>query len=69
MRVLSQAVDPVIALWIQGVWSLVEEGFVDCVIVCVICVNLLFFSQSQAFQYDMCSPFVGVHAWLMFVLF
>ena len=25
MRVLSLVVDPVIALWIQGVWSLVED--------------------------------------------
>ena len=61
MRVLSLVVDPVMALWVQGVWSLVEEGFVDCVTVCVIWVSLVFFSQSQAFQY-VYSPFVGVHA-------
>ena len=44
-----------------------EESFVECVTVCVIGVSLVFFSQSQAFQY-VYSPFVGVHAWQMFVL-
>ena len=68
MRVLSLVVDPVMALWMQGVCSLVEERFVHCVTVCVIWVSLVFFSQSQAFQY-VYSPFVGVHAWQMFVLF
>ena len=61
MRMLSLVVDPVMALWVQGVWSMVEESFVDCVTVCVIWVSLVFFSQSQASQY-VCSPFVGVHA-------
>ena len=61
-------VDPVIALWIQGVWSLVEDSFVHCVTVCVIWVSLVFFSQSPAFQF-VCSPFVGVHAWQIFVPF
>ena len=68
MIVLSQVVDPVIALWIPEDWSLVEERFVDCVTVWVIWVSLVFLSQSGAFQY-VCSPFVGVHAWHMFVLF
>ena len=45
-----------------------EKGFVDCVTVWVTRVSLVFFSQSQAFQYEY-SPFVGVHAWRMFVLF
>ena len=68
MTVLSLVVDPVMALWIQGVLPLVEEGFVDCVTLGVIRVSLVLFSQSQAFQY-VCSPSVGVHAWQMFVLF
>ena len=61
MRVLNLVVDPVMALRVQGVWSLVEGSFVDCVTVCVIWVSLVFFSQSQAFQYVQ-TPFVGVHA-------
>ena len=36
MRVLSLVVGPLIALWILGVWSLVEESFVDYVTVCAI---------------------------------